>query len=56
MTQEFTAVLIKIPIKNLINNKLQGAKFMSKTILKTASVLAFERKIDPSDALLFSGN
>lgn len=24
--------------------------------LKTASVLAFERKIDPSDALLFSGN
>lgn len=29
---------------------------MSKTILKTASVLAFERKIDPSDALLFSGN
>ena len=28
---------------------------MSKTTLKTASVLAFERKIDPSDALLFSG-
>lgn len=29
---------------------------MSKTTLKTASVLAFERKVDPSDALLFSGN
>lgn len=29
---------------------------MSKIILKTASVLAFERKIDPSDALLFSGD
>ena len=28
---------------------------MSST-LKTASVLAFERKLDPSDALLFSGN
>lgn len=28
---------------------------MSKE-LKTASVLAFERKLDPSDALLFSGN
>lgn len=26
------------------------------TPLKTASVLAFERKLDPSDALLFSGN
>ena len=26
------------------------------TELKTASVLAFERKLDPSDALLFSGN
>ena len=26
------------------------------TSLKTASVLAFERKLDPSDALLFSGN
>ncbi|MFV0478332.1 MAG: type I-F CRISPR-associated protein Csy3 [Parahaliea sp.] len=25
-------------------------------MLKTASVLAFERKLDPSDALLFSGN
>ncbi|TAL91871.1 MAG: type I-F CRISPR-associated protein Cas7f/Csy3, partial [Rhodanobacter sp.] len=24
--------------------------------LKTASVLAFERKLDPSDALLFAGN
>ena len=24
--------------------------------LKTASVLAFERKLDPSDALLFSGS
>lgn len=29
---------------------------MSTTTLKTASVLAFERKIDPSDALLFSGS
>ncbi|MBA6412059.1 type I-F CRISPR-associated protein Csy3 [Parahaliea sp. F7430] len=29
---------------------------MTKNTLKTASVLAFERKIDPSDALLFSGN
>ena len=29
---------------------------MSDTNLKTASVLAFERKLDPSDALLFSGN
>ncbi len=29
---------------------------MSKNILKTASVLAFERKVDPSDALLFSGS
>ena len=28
---------------------------MSKNTLKTASVLAFERKLDPSDALLFSG-
>lgn len=28
---------------------------MTKNTLKTASVLAFERKIDPSDALLFSG-
>lgn len=28
---------------------------MSKVSLKTASVLAFERKIDPSDALFFSG-
>ena len=28
---------------------------MSKVTLKTASVLAFERKLDPSDALLFSG-
>ncbi len=26
------------------------------TTLKTASVLAFERKLDPSDALLFAGN
>lgn len=26
------------------------------TALKTASVLAFERKVDPSDALFFSGN
>ena len=25
-------------------------------VLKTASVLAFERKLDPSDALMFSGN
>ena len=24
--------------------------------LETASVLAFERKLDPSDALFFSGN
>ena len=29
---------------------------MSKVTLKTASVLAFERKLDPSDALLFSGS
>src|SRR5690625_7811365 len=29
---------------------------MSKTKLTTASVLAFERKLDPSDGLLFSGN
>ncbi|GHT88367.1 CRISPR-associated protein Csy3 [Betaproteobacteria bacterium] len=29
---------------------------MSKTELKTASVLAFERKLDPSDALLSAGN
>ena len=29
---------------------------MAKTALKTASVLAFERKLDPSDALFFSGN
>lgn len=29
---------------------------MAKNSLKTASVLAFERKLDPSDALLFSGN
>ncbi|HZJ93960.1 MAG TPA: type I-F CRISPR-associated protein Csy3 [Thiopseudomonas sp.] len=29
---------------------------MTKNTLKTASVLAFERKIDPSDALLFTGN
>lgn len=28
----------------------------SNNTLKTASVLAFERKLDPSDALLFSGN
>jgi CRISPR-associated protein Csy3 len=28
---------------------------MAETPLKTASVLAFERKLDPSDALLFSG-
>lgn len=28
----------------------------SNTTLKTASVLAFERKLDPSDALFFSGN
>ena len=26
------------------------------TDLKTASVLAFERKLDPSDALFFSGD
>ncbi|MGB2337619.1 MAG: type I-F CRISPR-associated protein Cas7f/Csy3, partial [Alcanivorax sp.] len=25
------------------------------TTLKTASVLAFERKLDPSDALFFAG-
>jgi len=29
---------------------------MAKSEIKTASVLAFERKLDPSDALLFSGN
>jgi CRISPR-associated protein Csy3 len=29
---------------------------MAKTELTTASVLAFERKLDPSDALLFSGH
>ena len=29
---------------------------MSKTDLKTASVLAFERKLDPSDALFQAGN
>ncbi len=29
---------------------------MSKDDLKTASVLAFERKLDPSDALFFSGD
>lgn len=29
---------------------------MTKKVLKTASVLAFERKVDPSDALLFSGS
>ena len=28
---------------------------MAKTELKTASVLAFERKLDPSDALLSAG-
>ena len=29
---------------------------MATTPVKTASVLAFERKLDPSDALLFAGN
>lgn len=29
---------------------------MSKNAKKTASVLAFERKLDPSDALMYSGN
>lgn len=29
---------------------------MAETTLKTASVLAFERKLDPSDALFFAGN
>ena len=29
---------------------------MATTALKTASVLAFERKLDPSDALFFSGS
>lgn len=29
---------------------------MTKTALKTASVLAFERKLDPSDALMYAGN
>src|SRR5690625_7863419 len=29
---------------------------MSKKANKTASVLAFERKLDPSDALMYSGN
>lgn len=29
---------------------------MSKNTLKTASVLAFERKLDPSDALMYSGD
>lgn len=29
---------------------------MAKTDLKTASVLAFERKLDPSDALFYAGN
>lgn len=29
---------------------------MATTSLKTASVLAFERKLDPSDALFFAGN
>ena len=28
---------------------------MAKTDLKTASVLAFERKLDPSDALFSAG-
>ncbi|MCH2223008.1 MAG: type I-F CRISPR-associated protein Csy3, partial [Dechloromonas sp.] len=28
---------------------------MAKTNLKTASVLAFERKLDPSDALFSAG-
>lgn len=28
---------------------------MAKTELKTASVLAFERKLDPSDALFSAG-
>jgi len=29
---------------------------MTKTALKTASVLAFERKLDPSDALMYAGS
>ncbi|MCV6589552.1 MAG: type I-F CRISPR-associated protein Csy3 [Marinobacterium sp.] len=29
---------------------------MTKTTLKTASVLAFERKLDPSDALMYAGS
>lgn len=29
---------------------------MTKTSLKTASVLAFERKLDPSDALMYAGD
>ncbi|MFB9885312.1 type I-F CRISPR-associated protein Csy3 [Balneatrix alpica] len=29
---------------------------MATTTVKTASVLAFERKLDPSDALMFAGN
>lgn len=29
---------------------------MAETTLKTASVLAFERKLDPSDALFYAGN
>ena len=29
---------------------------MATTALKTASVLAFERKLDPSDALFASGS
>jgi CRISPR-associated protein Csy3 len=35
---------------------MQGKIIMATENLKTASVLAFERKLDPSDALLFSGN
>ena len=29
---------------------------MANLDIKTASVLAFERKLDPSDALFFAGN
>jgi CRISPR-associated protein Csy3 len=40
----------------LIDNLLLARSFTMTTNLKTASVLAFERKLDPSDALFFAGN
>jgi CRISPR-associated protein Csy3 len=51
-------MVIAPPLKPNTNSTLNKKEdiFMANENLKTASVLAFERKLDPSDALFYSGD